>query len=61
MGTAVEKNVLPPESYVVQIDGKIGSTYGIFIEALNAGLELKRKFPHSQIKVRDAEHGRIVA
>ena len=59
MGTAVEKNVLPPESYVVEIDGKFGSAYGIFVEALKAGLELKQKFPHSQIKVHNAEHGRI--
>jgi hypothetical protein len=58
MKTVVEKkkNVLPPESYVVEIDGKIRSTCGIFVEALKAGLELKQKFPHSQIKVHDTEH-----
>ena len=44
---------------VVEIDGKIRSAYGIFVEALKAGLELKQKFPHSQIKVHDAEHCRI--
>jgi hypothetical protein len=55
MQTVVEKN----ESYVVEIDGKIRSTYGIFIEALNAGLELKQKFPHSRIKVHDAEYRRV--
>jgi hypothetical protein len=58
METVVEKNVLRPESYVVEIDGKIRSAYGIFVEALKAGLELKQKFPHSRIKVRDADHGR---
>ena len=58
METVVEKNVLRPESYVVEIDGKIGSTYGIFVEALKAGLELKQKFPHSRIKVHEADHGR---
>jgi len=54
METVVEKNVLRPEFYVVEIDGKIRSTYGIFVEALKAGLELKQKFPHSRIKVHDA-------
>jgi hypothetical protein len=56
----VAKNVLRPGSYVVEIDGKIGSAYGIFVEALKAGLELKQKFPRSRIKVHDAEeYGRI--
>ena len=59
METVVEKNVLRPESYVVEIDGKIRSAYGIFVEALKAGLELKQKFPHSRIRVHEAEYGRI--
>jgi hypothetical protein len=46
------------QSYVIEIDGKFGSTYGIFVEALKAGLELKQKFPHSRIKVHEADHGR---
>jgi len=58
METVVEKNVLRPEFYVVEIDGKIRSAYGIFVEALKAGLELKQKFPHSQIKVHEADHRR---
>ena len=58
METVVEKNVLHPEFYVVEIDGKIRSAYGIFVEALKAGLELKQKFPHSRIKVHDADHVR---
>jgi hypothetical protein len=49
------QNAAFPESYVVKIDGKIGSVYRIYVEALKAGLELKQKFPHSQIKVHDAE------
>jgi hypothetical protein len=53
MKTVAENNVLPPESYVVEIDGKIRSVYGIFVEALKAGMELKQKFPHSHIKVHD--------
>ncbi len=55
MKTVVENNVLSPESYVVEIDGKIRSTYGIFVEALKAGMELKQAFPHSQIKVHDID------
>lgn len=55
MKTVVENNILSPESYVVEIDGKIRSVYRIFIEALKAGMELKQKFPHSHIKVRDAD------
>jgi hypothetical protein len=55
MKTVIENNVLPPESYVVEIDGKIRSVYGIFIEALKAGMELKQKFPHSHIKVHDVD------
>jgi hypothetical protein len=42
-------------SYVVEIDGKIRSVYGIFVEALKAGMELKQKFPHSRIKVHDVD------
>jgi hypothetical protein len=55
MQTVVER----PESYVVEIDGKFGSAYGIFVEALKAGLALKQKFPRSRIKVHDAEYDRI--
>ena len=55
METVVGKNVLRPESYVVEIDGKIASAYGIFVEALKTGLELKQKFPHSRIKVNEGQ------
>ena len=58
METVVEKNVLRPDAFVVEIDGKFKSVYGIFVEALKAGLELKQKFPHSQIKVHEADHRR---
>ena len=45
------------ECYVLEIDGKIKSEHGIFIEALKAGLEIKQKFPKSDVKVHDAsEH-----
>jgi hypothetical protein len=54
MKTAVE-NVLPHECYVVEIDGKIRSSYEVYFEALKAGMELKLKFPHSLIKVHVAD------
>lgn len=53
MKTVTENNFLPPESYVVEVDGKISSVYGLFVEAVKAGMELKQKFPHSHIKVHD--------
>ena len=53
MKPVIENNVLPPEHYVVEIDGKIRSVYEVFIEALKAGMELKQEFPHSRIKVHD--------
>ena len=55
MKTDIEHNVVPSQSYVVEIDGKIRSVYGIFVEALKAGMELKQKFPHSHIKVHDVD------
>ncbi len=55
MKTVIEDNILARESYVVEIDGKITSEYGIFVEALKAGMEMKQKFPHSHIKVHDAD------
>ncbi|MGC1610221.1 MAG: hypothetical protein WA801_11460 [Pseudolabrys sp.] len=38
------QNAAFPESYVVEIDGKIGSVYRIYIEAIKAGMELKQMF-----------------
>ena len=54
MRPVIENNALPPESYVVEIDGAVTSVFGIFPEALKAGMELKQKFPLSHIKVHDA-------
>lgn len=42
------------ERYIIEVDGKPKSEYGIFVEALIAGLQLKQQFPHSKIRVRDA-------
>ena len=44
----------PKEGYVVEIDGKFESEYGTLMGALKAGLELREKFPHVQVKVHDA-------
>ena len=56
-----EENILIHEiPDVVEIDGKIASAYGIFVEALKTGLELKQKFPRSRIKVHEADHGRRI-
>ena len=55
MRTAIENNVSPREVYVVEIDGEPRLVSGVFIEALKAGMELKQKFPHSHIKVHDAD------
>jgi len=53
MKSTILTNFLRPECYVLEIDGKIKSEYGIFTEALKAGLELKQKYPHSEVKVHD--------
>ena len=55
MKTVIQNNRFSRKSHVVEIDGKIRSAYGIFIEALKAGMELKQKFPHSEIKVHDVD------
>jgi hypothetical protein len=55
MKSAIENNFLSRKWYVVEIDGKVASRYGIYIEALKTGMELKQKFPHSIIKVHDAD------
>jgi hypothetical protein len=55
MKSVIENSALPPQSYVVEVDGKIRSVYEIFVEALKADMELKQKFPHSQIKVHDVD------
>jgi len=46
---------LPTEGYVVEIGGQFNSEYGTFTGALKAGLELKHKDSHAQVKVYDAK------
>ena len=48
-------NVRPTEGYVLEIDGKFKSQYETADEAIKAGLELKKKFPHVQVKLYDAK------
>ncbi len=45
---------IPGELYVVEVDGVRKSEHRIFIEALKRGLELKRQYPRSDVKLRDA-------
>jgi hypothetical protein len=42
------------EVYVVEVDGIRRSEHRNFVEALKHGLELKRKYPRSDVKLRDA-------
>ena len=38
--------------YVLQLDGQVKSEYRRIADALKAGLKLKDRFPHRDIKVR---------
>src|ERR1700676_3722960 len=42
------------ELYIVEVDGVKNSEHRIFIEALKYGMELKRCFLRSEVKLRDA-------
>jgi mitochondrial fission protein ELM1 len=42
------------ELYLVEVNGVKSSEHRTFIEALKCGLELKRCFPRSEVKLRDA-------
>jgi hypothetical protein len=42
------------ERYLIEMDGITKSEHRIFVKALKAGLKLKRQYPHSDVKVRDA-------
>jgi hypothetical protein len=48
-------NVLPTEGYALEVDGKFKSEYKSSEVALKAGLELKKKYPHIQVRVHDAK------
>jgi hypothetical protein len=55
MQKPVPDHVLPPEGYVVEVGGEFSSEYGSLTAALKAGLELKNKNSHIQVKVYDAK------
>jgi hypothetical protein len=48
------------ELYIVEVNGVKSSEHRIFIEALKCGLELKRCFPRSEVKLRDASERRLL-
>ena len=50
MKTDIENSDLPSEWYVIEIDGKIETKYGVYF-----GMELKQKFPLSLVKVRETD------
>jgi hypothetical protein len=48
-------NLRPTEGYILEVDGKFKSEYESSAAAMKVGLELKKKYPHIQIKVYDAK------
>ena len=50
----MQNDVKRTEFYVVEIDGVKQSEHRVFNEALKRGLELKRQYPRSDVKLRDA-------
>ena len=45
----------PTEGYVLEVDGKFKSDYETSAAAMKAGLELKKRYPHIQVKVYDSK------
>ena len=43
------------EYYVLQINGEVKSCHRLYVDAITAALQLRRQFPLSIIKVRDAD------
>ena len=48
-------NLRPTEGYILEVDGKFKSEFENSEAALKGGLELKKKYPHIQVKVYDAK------
>jgi len=44
---------LSQEYYVLQINGRVSSTHRRYQDALSAGLQLKYRFPHDDIKLHE--------
>jgi hypothetical protein len=55
MGCFMENRIvtyeLPHDCYVLQINGRVNSTYRRYEDAVRAGLLLKYQFPRDDIKV----------
>jgi hypothetical protein len=54
MKNDIPTHVRPCEGYFLEINGKFESEYGTLTGALKAGLQLRQKFPQSQVKLHDA-------
>ena len=48
-------NILPTVGYILEVDGKLKKDYESSEAAMKASLELKKKYPHIQVKVYDAK------
>jgi hypothetical protein len=64
-GTTRPKNLsayrIPSEGYVLEVDGKFKSEFETSEAAMQAALELKKKYPPIQVNVYDAkEHTRTL-
>jgi hypothetical protein len=46
---------LSDEFFVLQINGRTDSIYSCYEDAMRAGLPLKHKFPHADIKVCEVD------
>ena len=44
------------ELYIVEVDGVKKSEHRVFVEALKCGLELKIRYPRSNVKLRDGDN-----
>ena len=53
-GSAMQGN-LSREYFVLQINGRTDSIYMCYEDAMRAGLPLKHRFPHADIKVCEVD------
>jgi hypothetical protein len=53
MKNGIATDSLSHEYYVLQINGRVNSTHRRYQDAVRAGLQLKYKFPHNDIKLRE--------
>jgi hypothetical protein len=49
--TNLRANAMPPDGYVLTVDGKLKTRYETEAEAVAAGAELKQKFPVIRVTV----------